>query len=483
MLLSSQMIAGWCRTGRFLKPPCDDRHNARHQADVIWRALRERDVSQLVPVVGEVAYALRELVLEQPVTAVDSAESIAAAFSLVSREKWPDSLFAEREEILADIAYKVAACYRSRHDYKSMRLWEDECVRQIRRVEPAKSYLTAFAQVSSASLDRAFLETPPVLLAVCRCLEAERNQEPGEVLELASRAFRVVRDLEGKLLPDDHGYLAGDLALSAAAAAAHLGRLDEMAGWLQAADFYYGRTYAAALFESQVEGLRALLLNLMQRYTDALELLDPVIDKLEQTGMDANAFSARLLKGVQLKNLGRHPECITCLEAALAKYPRADDLRRGFAFAHLADAKAESGRLDDAIIELRKAVPLLARSGSVLGVATLQTFVGQFLRVGGNSRPAVTALRAAAETYSKMGSTFFEGYSRILMAETLITLGSNQEATLELLRAIPLLESTGVDAQMMATLRLLRAAARESMARLKDIRKVRHRLLRRGKSG
>ncbi|MGE5412931.1 MAG: hypothetical protein ACM3NW_02060, partial [Syntrophomonadaceae bacterium] len=88
---------------------------------------------------------------------------------------------------------------------------------------------------------------------------------------------------------------------------------------------------------------------------------------------------------------------------------------------------------------------------------------GEILRDRGRLAEAIPSYRLAVAAYASAGMMAFEAYVRILLAETLLVAGEDRDALLEILKALPIIESLGLVREGVAAVALLR----ESLSRQK----------------
>jgi len=459
---------------------------AQAQAEDLWLALlsgRRPIVGSLfscdvgVDVVPEIGSALLELISDQPLATRQELLAATELWHWLAASPWPENEFDEQANVLAAIAFMLGSGYRRQREYRAMREWEERCAALIGDLEPNRSYLALFAASSSSTVSERVLDDPALLLTFCRQHDLLRNQKPSVSLRTATRAFHAVtQKIASGASTEDLGYLAFELAMTVAISAVHLRQGEVAVAWVQAADWALGLTPNCSWLQPIVDGLRIVVLFALGEGQAVLSEAPSVIRELEILGADRNVMSVLIAQAQCLKNVKRHKEAIEILERLTSTYADGEQSRLGIAYAHLADAKTETGDVAGAIRDCQIAYPLLRDSGLSFGIPSLQAIVGQLFRVMGRTGDALSALREAATNYSEQDFRAWAGYARILAAETLLLAERAPEALEELLVALELLEGSGAEQELWAAVRLLRSALAATKPATSHLRRCRERL-------
>ncbi len=159
---------------------------------------------------------------------------------------------------------------------------------------------------------------------------------------------------------DERDFFLGESALLAGSASRVLGDVAETELWLDRADASYRHTINPAPSLARVAYVRLSLRFDMGRHQALLELLPSVALTFEKLGMFPELAKCRLLEAMSLKELNRHAEAASRLEALLsASVFRSETALRGLAMLNLGNIRSQEGDQQQALAAYKAAQPLL----------------------------------------------------------------------------------------------------------------------------
>jgi tetratricopeptide (TPR) repeat protein len=379
---------------------------------------------------------------------------------------WKTDPFAEREELLTWLSFAAwSQCLRYR-SYEEMQSWERKCAEHVLAMESVRGFFDLPLGRRSKSLCDRFLGDPAVLLALCHRLSDERNRSPVRVASEAAWALGWLAAHDTSLLSSELSYITGEIALSAASATRHLGKLAESRAWIEHAERAIAACEDTARFLSKVEFARLSIMYDRVEMFRVISRAPGVIAKLARLGPSRELSRCRFMEASALKNVGRKAEAQERLEALLrSESPSTDPLLFGLALVSLGEVEASQQDYEQGINHIKSALPCLAMSATPWALAHLTAALGEVLRDRGNVAEAIESFEAAVASYSRLQMEWHLAYVRNILAESLIATGREQEAEAELLAALPILEREQIVPAAVAAIGLLR----ESLARQRAV--------------
>jgi len=227
-----------------------------------------------------------------------------------------------------------------------------------------------------------------------------------------------------------------------------------------------------------VEYNRLGRLHIMRRYSEVDEQIRPLIERFRALLMPVHELKAKFVHANTLKELGSDP--------AQALVAMTDVYREGVRAGNL--MLTSSTACGIAQMYGQKELPALAdcwaaigvrlakRAGSPWVVAYALTTLGELLRDRGEYDAAIKQYRAGAHEYSRARMDPFVAYTRVIVAETLLISGREDEAIAELLLALPIIEAENLVAEAEVSVWLLRQAIRGRGMTPAMLRELRERL-------
>lgn len=342
----------------------------------------------------------------------------------------------------------------------------------------ARAFLeTGSAECSAEDISR-WLSDPDVLSSICKVLGNTANSNPRLVAERASAMYRFLVSNEGRCgLFDEAEYFLGEAARLAAACFRVLGDRDDAEAWLQRAEAGFRHTVNPGPVLAQVAYLRVTLAYDKRRFQEVLEILPSLLKSFEKFGMANEAAKTRFLEAQTLKECGRRSEAFEKYSALSDQLVRGQDPGLlGQVHVEIGACHAHEGRYEEAIENYKKGLVCLSAAKRSFAIADLKMTVGETFRLKGALSSAASAFREGVVAYVDLGMSAFAAYSRLVLAETLLALGSNREAEWEILAALPTIEELKMVPEGFAAVALLQESVRQRKTDPDALRQLREHL-------
>jgi tetratricopeptide (TPR) repeat protein len=403
---------------------------------------------------------------------------IEAAYGLTGEISSEDA-FGEREAILAQLAFLGWNHCRRFRGYPEAKAWEQRCVDHSLAQEPERDFLTLSVSQCSDDLKRRFLRDPAILVAVCQRLTRLQNQSPFIVARDGAELYWWLAVHGPDLGPtvETIRFFEGALALAVTVAEMHLGRSREWSVWFRRAQEAFEATVNAEASLAALDYVGLAQLHTRRRYAQVDHGIDDVIRRFKQLSMRANLLKAHFLRAVNWKELDRRKEALASLLAIQKDATLYGDLLTASLCAgNIAQLYGLEGYFGLAICYARIAARLAVRSGCGLAQATADGSLGELLRDQGDYYHATGAYRSAISHYEDLRMDSFSAYLRVLVAETLLLAGRDDEALSEILSALPVIERENLSSEAGAATGILREAIRRNSVNLETLRRFRNQL-------
>jgi tetratricopeptide (TPR) repeat protein len=319
-----------------------------------------------------------------------------------------------------------------------------------------------------------FLGDRATLLTACGQLRNEVNTDPSKSLQFSVAAYHWVISAWEDADLEEQSFFAGELALATASALRLARRVVEAEPWFRAAAQWFARTANPAPSIARVElGVAAGLHNRMD-LEESLARLPRLLRSFGEFGMEDELRKCQLLEGMVLKDMGRMTEAIDRL-TRVARGGHVPDNRLvfGLALAQLGEAQASVNALEDASKSFALAIPLIEEAKVPWVIADCKAMLGEVLRDQGKLEEAIALYKSAVQMNVTMGLVGRAAYIRVVLAETLMMSGREEEGTDEILAALPILGRDGLAPAATAALRLLQESTRRQSANPDAVRRLR----------
>jgi tetratricopeptide (TPR) repeat protein len=342
----------------------------------------------------------------------------------------------------------------------------------------AREYLSTPEENRSEGFRKENLSNCDVLLAICKILRDTMESEPAVVLNEASAHYRWSTNPASAVgLVDEREYLLGETALIAAKGSRFLGRFTDAERWLDRSDAAFRHTVNPAPSLAGITFERLALRFASGRFEETLELLPSLKSSFKKLGMDVENAKTQFLEAVTLRALGRVDEHFALLRG-LEEAPgvRNCPSLHGQVLVHIGNHEAILGQFEAAAHTYEKALPIVLRGNRPVALCELKWSIGDAYRGQGSLGRAVEAYRVAKNDYHALGFRAFVTQLSLVIAESLLALGSDREAEWEILSALPAIEEEKMVPEGLAAVALLRESVRRRKTDPNALREVRERL-------
>ena len=321
---------------------------------------------------------------------------------------------------------------------------------------------------------REILETAAELPARIEALVGQQVLEISEIREICSRLVKLSSIRPGLVAPcssqlytildtqdtcvghlDDRAHLKAIAALAAAMADRHHGNWNSCeSGYRRAASAF--RCTADVGDQDRVEVEYLALQYTRGKYHNVVGTAPELIERIV---IPRERQKAKLVLGSAFISLERPADARRVLETALVDSAvGTDPCLEAAVLSVLGSAFSFLGEDLEAMARFNAAGALLARFHYPLLLATLTLQIGEHLGKLGKLRETLVLYRAAREMHRDVGHTFQVAYLSVLVSEVLMLLGRSDDAEIELVAALPLIERFELHREAVAAVALLREA-------------------------
>jgi tetratricopeptide (TPR) repeat protein len=403
---------------------------------------------------------------------------ITLFYESAQQMSWPDDMLGERAELLARLSYLAWLHANRWSSFDEAEAWERIAVDQTLRQEMVRGFLAIPARSRSEDLNRRFLSDPVVLLAVCARLKSVVETSPLRGVEEAILTYGWLNRNRHVLEPGEESevFLA-ELAWIAAVGNKHCGRYRESQAWLDRLEQGSDGIAGTERVRARAGYVRLAVLHELRSYQEVIAGLAELKERFTRLGMQLSFAKCCLLEAITLKEIGRDAEARVVFNA-LSRDPAIERERslQGMAFTGLAELDGRLGLFEVAHGKILKAGQLLKESGSPLAVAHLHAVEGELLRDQGQFDRAVDSYRTGVAVYSAGGFPSHAAYLRVVLAETLMVGGHENDAVAEIVAVLPIIDEQGLVREGIAAIGLLRESIRRKKADPNVLRELRYQL-------
>jgi tetratricopeptide (TPR) repeat protein len=324
----------------------------------------------------------------------------------------------------------------------------------------AERVLATPVEDRTAKSDELHLDDPELLLAICEVLRSRLETSPAVVRDDAEFFYRFLEKPKRKIgLYDEREYYMGELALTAGTACRWLSHREEARRWFDRAETIFTRAANGLVHVARV-GYQRLALALEERHLDdVMELVPLLIESFESMELAEDALKCRFLEGIALREMGKFAESVDLLQGICQQ---AEELRSVRLVATAANNLAQYcqllGRLDEAMLYARKALPLFKQLDNRVGFVKLRWSVGNILREQRKLGEAIEAYREALESAREVGLRGDVAALHLVLGDVLLDAGQDRQAEWEIRAALPIIDEERMVPEGFAALGLLRDA-------------------------
>lgn len=453
------------------------------------RRIREGDLDLLGSVIdddlADEIYAACRLIARGDGPSANMFRSATALHDAVEQLAWPDDHLGEKTQLLAALAYLAWLHARRSGSDADATYWEERTTSQALRQDAVRAFLAIPARARSEELNCRFLRDAAVLVA--SCVQLRRLQETSPLVVLkeaeASREWLLGNSavFESR---EEVAYFAAEFALVLAGAAKQCGRYVDCQNWLKEAERNSAEVAGPERLLARTRYLRLAVLHHLYSYDEVLQQIPALKEAFEQLGMGASFAKCSYLEAITLKQVGRDAEARAALDSLRCDPDVVRD-QSLYALVLMASAELEgrAGHFEAATADLLRARDLLQRSGSSMSIGHLNAIRGELLRDQGRLLEASEAYRASAAVYSVAGMAAMAAYIRIVLAETLLAAGADDQAIQEIVGALVTINEIGLIREATAAIALLGESLRRHKVDHSALRELREQLDRMRKDG
>ena len=409
---------------------------------------------------------------------------LTTLYDIVEGLRWTDDVFDERGELLTRVSYLAWLDARRHGTSEETIIWEARAIEHVVQQEPVTAFIDLCAEERSDELNRRFLGDPAVLLAIVVRLREGMDHEP---LSLLREATGMHQWLAGnrQALPsrEEAAYFAAEIDWLLASGSRLCGRFPVSQAWLDRMDQDFVEVVGSMSLQARGRYTRLTVLHHQRLFENVLELLPAVVESFLGLGMRAYLSKCSLLKAVSLKEVGREDEARTELEALTSDPEVRDKQVRALALIGLAELDGRLGRYDLAMAKLSTAGTLVHGECLPVAVGQLHGIRGEILRDRGSLREAAESYRLAIAVYRAAGMVSFAAYVQVVLSETLLASGLEDQASDEIMDALPTIAELRLVREAMAAVALLRESMRRRKPDHSALRELRTQLERMSKDG
>ena len=435
------------------------------RAKVAWRQIQAGDVGEVIglcqPERVDELHALCSLLGQQGVLPTD-LPWLAALYESILSAVWAHDGLGERLELSTRLAYLAWRSLRGSRTCVEAEIWEKKTVDAALSHGTVREFLELSMEERSEELNSRFLRDGAVLLACWSGLKAITETAPLRCLEQAVSLFAWVARNQDLFESRDEGqFFAAELALVAAVTSKHCGRYQDCESWLESVHRSCEGVVDSGHIGARAEFIRVAMMHERYQFEEVLRELPEVRSRFDQLGMELYSAKTQFLEAFSLKLLWRDDEALVVLEELKrSQVLQADKRVRAMTFAATAEIEGRRGRLTEALAGIETAQDLLGASCESLASAYLNGVKGELLRDQGRFDAAEQAYRAAIAINSAGGFHSQAAYLRVILAEMLLAAGKEDEATAEIVLALPVIDQNEMVREGIAAMGLLRESVR-----------------------
>lgn len=411
-------------------------------------------------------YALSNLAAASEADEASLALEVSVAcFQALERIDWEPDQVGEKADLLGRFGYLAWLAARRTRRWSEMFAWERRTVAVVLEQESVRDFLAVPAVALSDEVGSRFLSEPPLLLAVCVRLRELMNQCPARAFQDAAAVHGWVVRHRGRGSEEEQLYFQAELGVILGAAAKNCGRFQETMKWLDAVDQACREGSSLDCVFARSSFLRTSVAYESRNYLHVLEQIPVVAAKFEALGMENYVARCTYLKAAALKDVGRDDEALGELRRLLSRAaPGVEPWLRGLAMTVLAEIEGRHQQFELAVSSLASAWESLKEGCVPLVLAHFHAVRGELQRDHEQLEAATASYRAAVSIYLEAGMASQAAYIGIVLAETLIAAGREDEAIDEILRALPAIEELNLVREGVVAIAFLRESLRRRKA-------------------
>lgn len=407
----------------------------------------------------DVLYALCDLI-DRDGDLQERHDVLARLYDFVVQLRWPNDAFGEKSVVLARVAQLAWSSGLGRNAASQSARWERASTRHFLARHDVSEFLALPPDSWTTTVCDRLLTDRVTLLGLCMWMQAIPNSNPNLAYEMGC----VVHSwLESKPRvevewPED-AYLLVDLALVAAGASRICGRYGEAIKWISLAEKWCESSKDAPVSSAKIEYGRLALLHESRHFEETLARVAQLVDRFVHLGLSESIAKTTLLHAATLKELGRDSEALPIL-LSLEQDPTVvrQPWLHGIVLVSRSEIESRAGNSEVAFECIHKADVLLRGTEVAFARAHWCGAAGEIFRDHGRLSTAAECFRRGVEIYLSVDMAVGAAYVSLLLAETLVGLGREQEAVEVIVASLPTIARENLVQEGVAAVALLNAS-------------------------
>ncbi len=186
---------------------------------------------------------------------------------------------------------------------------------------------------------------------------------------------------------------------------------------------------------------------------------------LQRFGLTQQLLICRFLEGIGLHSAGRSDEALPELESLLTESELVKDrLVYGLVLVNIGQIRAKKGDTSEAFAVLAQARVVIEGSGNRWALANYYNVYAEVLRDLEQYESAIESYGIGVDLLSSMQMESQAAYVRVVLAETMLLAGREDEAQVQIVRALPVISREALLPDATAAIALLRESIRRQKA-------------------
>lgn len=398
----------------------------------------------------------------------DVLEKTGVLFDEVSTLRWGLDIFGERYELCQQLsfvawrhAYGLGLLAESQEWFRTAEL---VAIEDSTASDCLKSFLFLPKREKTPSLWRtALASSVDVFGAIC-VLRQNRFVHTLQVSAIAAEAYEwVSENLPGDSSSSECDLFLGELAFVAALCLRQIGKRSAARRWQKKSHSHFRRCLARRPVRLKLLCERLLLDREAHNHRQVLRFGSSLVEPLRSCGMYREAQLCRVALAFSDRMLGRNEDALAACEGIFSELANGSEhgvLSR--LSGNIGELRAQLGDVTGAREALKVCLEEAEMANDGPSRANACLYVGSALHELGDLDRAARAYREAVHHSLECGFEYWGAYSRIVLAETLISLRRPNEALGELLLAVPFIRREEMIPEGIHALKLLGQILNES---------------------
>ena len=457
-------IRAWNSTTNGIEIPLGlSRSDAERLAQALMADLIRKDATRVLSFTDDlpdILYALCDLIARDG-EMHECHDVLASLYDLVVQVRWPHDDFGERSVVLARIAQLAWSSGLGRNAASESARWERASIGHFLARHDVGELLALPPDSWTTTICDRFLTDRATLLGLCMWMQEIPNFIPHLTYEMGSvvHTWLESKDRAEAEWPEN-AYLLVDLALLAAGTSRIGGRYGEARKWISLAEKWCESSKDVSVSSAKVEYGRLALSHDARHYEKTLARVARLVERFVHLGLLENIAKTRLLQAATLKELGRDSEALEIL-LSLEKDPTvvSQSWLQGMVMVTRSEIESRAGNSEVAFQCIHEAGDLLRETEVSFARAHWCGVAGEIFRDHGRLPAAAECYRRGVEIYLSVGMAALAAYMSLLLAETLVGLGKEEEAIEVIVASLPTIARENLVHEGIAAIALLKASA------------------------